>query len=71
MGFGTLIMGLYDEAGIREYMCAINVQHIGLANVNNRLQLHYGEGAGLQILSRKGLGSAVSFWIPLEYKDEV
>lgn len=64
-------MSKQELAGIRESMCAINVQHIGLANVNNRLQLHYGEGAGLQILSRKGLGSAVSFWIPLEYKDEV
>ncbi|MDO4306589.1 MAG: histidine kinase [Eubacteriales bacterium] len=41
-------------------------EHIGLVNVNNRLRLLYGEYAKLQIESRKGIGTSVSFLI--EYK---
>lgn len=37
---------------------------IGLDNVNKRLILNYGTGSALHILSRKGMGSSVSFRIP-------
>ena len=41
-------------------------QHIGLANVNNRLVLQYDESAGLHIYSKKGMGTAVTFSLPYE-----
>jgi two-component system sensor histidine kinase YesM len=37
---------------------------IGLANVNYRLKLNYGESYGINIRSKKGLGTCVSFKIP-------
>jgi Putative regulator of cell autolysis len=38
---------------------------IGIANVNQRLKLNYGNASGLHIRSKKGIGTAVSFNIPL------
>lgn len=37
---------------------------LGLANVNERLRLYYGEGAGLQIRSKPGCGTQIDFEIP-------
>ncbi|MGP1589288.1 MAG: sensor histidine kinase [Oribacterium sp.] len=42
----------------------VNVHSIGLANVNARLKLYYGESAELCIHSREGSGTAVFFRIP-------
>lgn len=42
----------------------VNVHSIGLANVNARLKLYYGESAELRIHSREGRGTAVFFRIP-------
>lgn len=39
-------------------------QNIGLANVNSRLIMQYGEAARLKILSKKGTGTCISFRIP-------
>lgn len=39
---------------------------IGLANLYRRLVLWYGEGSALRILSKKGMGTAVTFYIPCE-----
>ena len=41
-------------------------ENIGLTNVNSRLIMRYGEGAGLKILSKKGMGTCISFCIPGE-----
>lgn len=41
-------------------------QNIGLANVNRRLVLNYGEAAALRIISRQGRGTCITFRIPLE-----
>lgn len=40
-------------------------ENIGLTNVNRRLVMRYGEEAGLRILSKKGMGTCISFRIPL------
>ena len=47
-------------------MKQINVEHIGLANVNSRLKLYYGENAGIHVQSKKNWGCIVQFWMPLE-----
>lgn len=41
-------------------------KNIGLTNLNRRLILHYGEDSGLKILSKKDMGTLVSFIIPME-----
>ena len=40
--------------------------HIGIANVNSRLVLRYGEESSLKIWSKKELGTAIMFQIPQE-----
>lgn len=40
-------------------------ERIGLTNVNNRLIMQYGEDSKLRILSKKGMGTCISFRIPL------
>lgn len=39
---------------------------IGLANLYRRLVLRYGEESALHVLSKKGMGTAVTFYIPCE-----
>lgn len=41
-------------------------ENIGLTNVNSRLIMRCGEGSGLKILSKKGMGTCISFCIPGE-----
>lgn len=41
-------------------------ENIGLTNVNSRLIMRYGESACLKILSKKGMGTCISFRIPEE-----
>ncbi len=41
-------------------------ESIGLANVNSRLVMRYGDEAGLKILSKKNMGTCISFRIPLD-----
>lgn len=43
----------------------LNSRNIGLTNVNKRLILKYGKDCGLYLRSRKGLGTSVSFKVPL------
>lgn len=40
-------------------------EHFGLRNVNRRLLLHYGIDAGLKIESETGMGTRVSFTLPI------
>lgn len=46
---------------LQDSMKEINVYHIGLANVNSRLKLHFGEEAGISIRSKKGWGCVMEF----------
>ena len=48
-------------ASIRNY----NVHNVGLANVNCRLMLYFGEESGLKIRSREGNGTIVEFSVPI------
>lgn len=40
-------------------------ENIGLTNVNTRLIMRYGPCSGLKILSKKGMGTCISFRIPI------
>lgn len=54
-----------EECGrLRESMETVNVHHIGLANVNSRLKLHYGEQAGIRVSSKAGWGCVMEFILP-------
>lgn len=46
---------------VRKSINTFNTRNIGLANVNNRLKLYYGEDAGLRIRSIAGQGTIVEF----------
>lgn len=45
-------------------------KNIGLTNLNRRLILQYGEYSGLHILSKKDMGTAISFKIPIRDTDK-
>lgn len=51
---------------LRQEINEFNVRNIGLANVNNRLKLYFGETAGLQIRSLEGRGTIVEFLLDRE-----
>lgn len=53
-----------ERENLRNAISRSNVHHIGLANVNSRLILMFGEGAGLQIHSKKGMGCVMEFCLP-------
>lgn len=42
--------------------------HIGLQNTNKRLVLSYGPQSAIKINSKSGLGTAISFFIPVEFR---
>lgn len=54
-----------DEETISRIMSSEHPGY-GVYNVNDRLVLHYGSGAGLQFRSVPGRGTSVTFRIPLE-----
>lgn len=49
----------------RKTISRYNPNHVGLANVNCRLKLYYGEEAQLHIYSKKYMGTVVKFYLPL------
>lgn len=53
-------------ARVREEIQTFNVRNIGLANVNNRLKLYFGEESGLRIRSIEGQGTIVEFLLRRE-----
>lgn len=59
-------IGMTKEACIKlkESIECVNVHHIGLANVNSRLKLYYGDRAGIHIRSKAGVGCVMQFVIP-------
>ena len=62
-------IGMSEEARLRleESIRAYNVHNVGLANVNCRLLLYFGEEAGLKIRSREGSGTVVEFSLPITW----
>lgn len=50
---------------ICQNMADLENRNIGLANVNRRLVLNYGEVAALKIISRQGRGTCITFRIPV------
>lgn len=44
-------------------------KNIGLTNLNHRLILHYGENSKLRILSKRDMGTTISFKIPISEAD--
>ncbi len=57
-------MDKVELLSLEDSMKKINVYHIGLANVSNRLKLHFGEEAGIKIKSKKNMGCVVEFVVP-------
>lgn len=51
---------------LKKTMETVNVYHIGLANVNSRLKLHFGDEAGIRIKSKEGIGCVMEFILPEE-----
>lgn len=60
----TLREKVIKEENLRTYWHNKGEHHIGLANVNNRIKNHYGEAYGLQINSKKTLGTFIEITIP-------
>lgn len=52
---------------LKESINHFDVHNVGLANVNCRLKLYYGDEAGLKIRSREGRGTVVEFSIPEDW----
>ena len=55
---------------LRESINRFSVHNVGLANVNCRLKLYFGEESGLKIRSKSGWGTVVEFSIPEGWKTE-
>lgn len=45
----------------------MNMNKVGMRNVHERLQLHYGEAYGLRVISEEGVGTEVILIMPIEY----
>lgn len=48
----------------------MNMNKVGIRNVHERLQLHYGKDYGLQIESEEGIGTEVILVMPVKYEGE-
>jgi len=44
---------------------------IGMSNIHNRIQLHYGKTYGLSIASQVGRGTTVTIRLPFQPKQEI
>lgn len=58
-------MNQAETAALYEKISHPGNESIGLANVNSRLVMQYGEESRLKILSKKNMGTCISFRIPL------
>jgi len=59
-----------EQESLRLSIETLNVHHIGLANVHRRLQLYYGEAAGIKIRSKPGWGCVMEFSLPKQQVDQ-
>ena len=48
----------------------VALNHVGLRNVHERIQLNYGQEYGLRIESQEGRGSKITFLLPLHREGE-
>lgn len=55
-----------EKAALRSRFTNDDAGGIGLANLYRRLVLRYGEESALRVWSKKGMGTAVTFYIPCE-----
>ncbi len=55
----------FDASGITEEGEPVELGHIGLCNVSERIRLEYGEGYGVDIESRVGEGTRVTMRLPV------
>ena len=53
-----------DCQQLRDWTLAAD-NHIGLANIQKRIQLTYGDGYGLKVTSRQGVGTCVQILLPM------
>ncbi len=61
--FNTLLKQPYDEP-------LSSMEHIGIRNVNSRIQLQYGQEFGLKIGSKSGLHTTIKITLPLQRTQE-
>lgn len=68
---GTLVLTVedngkgFDASGILEDDEHMELGHIGLANVSERIRLEYGKGYGLEVESKVGDGTRVTMCLPV------
>ena len=68
---GALVLGVedngkgFDASGISEDDEHMELGHIGLANVSERIRLEYGEGYGVEVESRLKEGTRVTMRLPV------
>lgn len=74
---GRLILSVEDDGvGMPPEVCKnvlkkdVKMNHVGLRNVHERIQLYFGEDFGLTILSQEGNGTKVIFIMQAEEKEE-
>lgn len=60
-------MSKEETEALRLRICNESSRNIGLPNINRRLVLKYGPDSSIQVLSKKGMGTVISFHIPLSY----
>lgn len=73
----SLILEVEDDGvGMSDEVCQnvlkkdVKMNHVGLRNVHERIQLYFGEAYGLTIWSREGKGTRVTFTMPAEEKGD-
>ena len=64
-GFDTTVLSDKQESA------SLPHHHLGLANVRQRLKLHYGESYQFDITSRKGEGTSVTLCIPIQTSEDI
>ncbi|RED87868.1 sensor histidine kinase [Cohnella phaseoli] len=52
------------QGRLRQRGAPSSVEHIGLANVQERLELHYGADCGISVVSEPGQGTTVAYRLP-------
>ena len=81
INYGQIIVDVFDNGcgmnkeQIEDILYRKNISKekhmsIGLANVQQRLALLYGEKAGININSKKDMGTVVSVFLPLNRRGE-